>query len=359
MLVSVIMSVYNTEELWLRQSLESILSQTLKDFEFIIILDCPTDNSAEIVNEYARKDHRIHVLVNESNLGLTKSLNRGLDVAQGKYIARMDADDVAFRHRLEKQYQYMENHPEVVVLGTQICTSLDPKHAMDKFPLCDWTPDQQVLKIRMLFRNAGVPHPTAMIRHDILLQHKIKYDERIKKSQDYKLWIDLMPFGSIHVLNEMLLMYRVHEGQISADRMNQREYACRVSLEQAENLLGDMTKEEKGFHACASTVDLYNNDVKGYGRYMKKLIDANKSLGLYDIKKFHREINYAWIQKAFRRALILHRLDMVFHPFTFVFLRPGIFPYLIQDKKIKRMRKAALAVTDFQDCSIIEEVASA
>lgn len=348
--ISTLMSVYNTPEKWLRNAIESILSQTFNDFEFIIVLDKPTDNSAEVVKEYAAKDKRVIVLENSENQGLTKNLNKGLAIARGKYIARMDSDDVAFKHRFEKQYQYMEAHPEVVALGTQVCTSLDPEHAMEKFPVSDWTPDADVLKIRMLFHNVGLPHPTSMFRHDLMIQHGITYDERIKKSQDYKLWVDLMPYGKICMLNEVLLMYRVHEGQISTNKTNQYQYAHMVSLELAEKLLGSLTEEEKAFHECFATMEVFNNDVGGYKCYINRLIEANKSRGIYDKEKFQREMNYAWAQKAFRRAVKMKRFDMLTSAKTFSMLSPKMISYLKENKAVKAQRKIAVENADFADC---------
>ncbi|WP_049895860.1 glycosyltransferase family 2 protein [Oribacterium sp. NK2B42] len=350
LLISVIMSVFNTEESILRDSIESICKQTYENIEFIIVTDKPTDNSYQIVKEYQENDERIVLIENEDNLGLTKSLNKALAIAKGKYIARMDADDVAFHHRLEKQFHYMESHPEVVVLGTQICTSLDPNHALDIYPLCDWMPDQEVIKIRMLFRNVGVPHPTAMIRRDALIQNGISYDERIKKSQDYKLWLELMKYGKIDMLNEMLLLYRIHDGQISVNRNDQLEYSHMVSLEQAINLLGSMTDEEKQFHCCFSTNDIYKNDVKGYANYNSKLIKANKERKIYDQRKFELEISYAWMQKAFRRAIFKHKFDMILNSKTIKFFRTDLLVYYFKNKQIKRMRKKALELADFSDC---------
>ena len=351
--ISVLMSVYNTPEKWLRNAIESILTQTFSDFEFVIVLDKPTDNSTEVVKEYAANDGRVIILENSENLGLTKNLNKGLAVARGKYIARMDSDDVAFKHRFEKQYQYMEAHPEVVALGTQVCTSLDPEHAMDKFPVSDWTPDQDVLKIRMLFHNVGLPHPTSMFRHDVMIQHGITYDERIKKSQDYKLWVDLMPYGEIGMLNEVLLMYRVHEGQISTNRKNQYQYAHMVALEQAEKLLGTLTEEEKAFHECFASMDIPNNDVSGYERYINRLIQENKRKGLYDKDKFQRELKYAWTQKAFRRAVKMKRIDMLTSKKTFVMLSPRMISYLKENKAVKARRRIAVENADFSDCVLI------
>jgi glycosyltransferase involved in cell wall biosynthesis len=113
--ISVVMSVYNGEK-YLRQAIESILQQTYTDFEFIIIDDGSTDSSREIIQSY--DDKRIRLVINEQNIGLTKSLNKGIRLAKGEFIARMDADDISLPQRFEKQVAYLDSHPEVGVLGT-------------------------------------------------------------------------------------------------------------------------------------------------------------------------------------------------------------------------------------------------
>ena len=108
-LVSIIMSTYKEEEIFLRQAIESILNQSYKDFEYIIILDNPDNNlHIRIIKEYANLDKRIKFYVNEKNMGLTASLNKGLGLAKGKYICRMDADDISINKRIENQKRYLE-----------------------------------------------------------------------------------------------------------------------------------------------------------------------------------------------------------------------------------------------------------
>ena len=114
--ISVIMPVYNTKEKFLREAVESILNQTFTDFEFIIINDGSDSITEDIILSY--KDLRIKYLKNEQNLGIVQSLNKAVKTAKGKYIARMDADDISMPHRLEKQYEFMENHPQCGVCGT-------------------------------------------------------------------------------------------------------------------------------------------------------------------------------------------------------------------------------------------------
>ena len=115
--ISVIMSVYNTNKSFLAEAIESILNQTYPNFEFIIIDDNSTDGSLSIIEQYMSKDDRIVLIKNKTNIGLTKSLNKGLKLAKGQYIARMDADDVSLPDRFKQQIEYMENNSHVTVIG--------------------------------------------------------------------------------------------------------------------------------------------------------------------------------------------------------------------------------------------------
>lgn len=116
--ISVIMSVYKEPLDWMAQSIDSILNQIYSDFEFLIVDDNPTDDKLiYFLNDYQKKDSRIKIIVNEQNVGLTKSLNIAIKQAQGKYIARMDADDISCKNRFQVQYDYMEQHLEVDEIG--------------------------------------------------------------------------------------------------------------------------------------------------------------------------------------------------------------------------------------------------
>ncbi len=118
--VSVVMAVHNGEK-YLRQAVESILAQTFMDFEFIIVNDGSNDSTDSILGEFASRDKRIIIVQNGKNIGLTRSLNRGLELAHGQLIARMDVDDISFPQRLEAQVDFMESHPEIGILGTAAC----------------------------------------------------------------------------------------------------------------------------------------------------------------------------------------------------------------------------------------------
>lgn len=231
--ISVIMSVYNTEEEYLKKSIESILNQTFSDYEFIIVADCPTDNSTQIIKSYAAKDSRIVVIENKMNLGLTKSLNLALKKAKGKYIARMDCDDVAVPNRFQIQYDFLEKHPSVGVVGGHVYTGKKGTRAMTA-----WNKNSEVTRIQMLFHNAGVPHPTAMFRRKLQDGTQVRYNEEILKGQDYALWTQIINKTNIVVLDKILLLYRIHDNQISAIPEGQYKYSKIVIKKQLNSLLG-------------------------------------------------------------------------------------------------------------------------
>ena len=179
--VTVLMSVYNGEE-YLREAIESILNQTFEDFEFLIINDGSTDSSRDIVLSY--RDPRAKLIDNEVNIGLTRSLNRGLELARGEYIARMDADDVSLAERLEKQVSYLETRPEIGVLGTWV-KYIDGYGRSIKEMHPPMGPD--LIKWSLLFGNRLV-HSSVMIQSAILEQVGTYSNEMIV-AQDYDLWV--------------------------------------------------------------------------------------------------------------------------------------------------------------------------
>ncbi len=305
-LVSVLMSVYNTEEAWLRQAVESVLNQTMEALEFIIIDDRSSDGSLAVLREYAKKDPRVVLIENETNLGLTKSLNRGLDRARGKYIARMDADDISVPDRLEYQYAYMEDHPEVAVTGGYVFTGSDTPRF-----LTGCQADMEKTRIRMLFGNAGVAHPTAMIRRQFLLDHGITYNEKLRKSQDYGLWIDIMNKGGcIRTLPRILLRYRVHDGQISAQRGNQMQYARMATGSLLQALVPEYTPEELEFH-CQLLSEPPRGDKQQYLDHLEKLRQRNAQRGVYPEKLFHNALKGIWLHLCEYRLRYLKKADFL------------------------------------------------
>lgn len=203
--VSVLMAVHNAEK-YLPEAIHSILSQTFTDFEFLIVDDGSTDRSPEIINGY--RDPRIKVVHNPDNLGLTRSLNRGLDLAVGEYIARMDSDDVSLPERLARQVAYMDANPRVGACGTW-AKDVDSQGAVIGVRE---TPVGRDLE-RKYWRPSPLIHPSAMIRRGHL--GSLRYDERFRYAQDFDLWFRIRDEHELGNVPSHLLLYRVHPESIT------------------------------------------------------------------------------------------------------------------------------------------------
>ena len=277
--VSVIMSTYNTELSMLTEAVDSILRQTLRDFEFIIVDDGSTNGTDAYLKSI--RDERVTILRNERNLGLTKSLNIALKLAKGTYIARMDADDVSFPTRLEAEYAYMEAHPNTVACG------------MNNIPSRRNRADTMAYyRVKMLFMNPGPLHGSAMIRHETLLAHHILYDERLIHSQDYGLWKVLCQYGEIHLTEEPLIFRRKHAMQITVYNKAVQMACDRITQKSIlTELLGSVTDSEVElhyYHSCGRCPDaVISPEIAGW---YDRLIRANRERGIYDQKLLEQYI---------------------------------------------------------------------
>jgi len=201
--VSIVMSVYNGEK-YLKNSIESILDQTYKDFEFLIIDDCSSDKSADILKEYQALDRRIKLFFNRENKGLTTNLNFLIRKSKGEYIVRMDADDISFKERVEKQLHFFSKHHEIDVLGSS-AIDIDENGKIIRYRSVP-TSDQDIKK--MILKLSPIIHPTVMFKKKSL--EKINfYNEKYRTSQDLDMWFRAMSIGlKFHNLEEPLLYYR-------------------------------------------------------------------------------------------------------------------------------------------------------
>ena len=201
------MSVYNGEK-YLAESIESILAQTYKDFECIIVNNASTDGSLSIMQEYAKKDPRIR-LASEEKKGLVYALNTGLHLAQGTYIARMDADDSAYADRFEKQLKFMEDQ-NIALCGSW--ANIIDEHGTITGSIDD-LPRAQRIRMFALLHNPFI-HPSVMVRKDIL-QKVGGYKPFFKHIEDYELWTRIVFKYKTDNIQEPLLRYRVHGSQIT------------------------------------------------------------------------------------------------------------------------------------------------
>ena len=280
--ISVIMPTCNTELSILKEAVESILTQTVPDFEFIIIDDGSANGSDEYLNSL--RDERIRIIRNPQNIGITKSLNIGLKEASGKYIARMDADDISMPTRFEKQYAYMESHPDVVMCGSWI-EDFGQSESLHKTQ----TIDRDYYRIKTFFYYPGPQHPTMFIRKEVLDKHRIVYDERLRYAQDYNLCVDLGNVGQVVILQEKLVRRRIHQERISnAHSKIQKQCALMIQKKLLLALLPHVTGKEVKLHYRYSC----NKNIKGIFDAVRclcwyiKLICANNRVGKYPKRKF-------------------------------------------------------------------------
>ena len=205
--VTVLMTVYNGDE-YLRSSVQSVLNQTYKDFEFLIINDCSTDDSVKTLESF--NDKRIIIYNNEENIGQTKSLNVGLKLARGKYVARMDADDMAFPMWLEKLIRCFSYYPDYAAIGSAAIV-IDENGKKKEIRRSPTNLHEIIFRI---FFAPPMNHVSVLLNKDMILKNG-GYDEDFKITQDYELWSSLIRNG-YRLLNipDILVAYRVHSNSI-------------------------------------------------------------------------------------------------------------------------------------------------
>ncbi len=201
--ISVVMSVYNAEN-YLREAIDSILNQTFSDFEFIIIEDCSTDSTMQILEEYQQKDSRIIIIKkteNKGSKGFIENLNLGLDRARGHFIARMDADDIAAPERFEKQISVLEKDPQLFITGAAM-DAIDEKGRFLRH-LSVFTTDDAIRK--NMLKNIALYHPVIMFRNT-----KMRYREKMISCEDYDFYLRIMLQGKkMANIDAPLLQYRI------------------------------------------------------------------------------------------------------------------------------------------------------
>jgi len=214
-LVSVIMSVYNEKVHWLDKAINSILHQTFDDFEFLIVCDNPhNDEALGIINNYARKDSRIRIIINKKNLGLASSLNNALKITKGFYVARMDADDISDLTRIEKQVQYLNNNIDVDILSANIELINEDDQLLRKgMEIID---NNKFISKSLDYINI-MNHPTWIVKKSVYLALHGYRD--LQAAQDYDFLLRARSKGfKFGILNEHLLKYRIRLNSISSEK---------------------------------------------------------------------------------------------------------------------------------------------
>ena len=295
--VTVLLPVYNGER-YLRETIESILSQTFSDFQFLIIDDGSTDSTLAIINSFV--DSRIRVLQNKERLKLAGVLNRGIKEARGRYIARMDADDIALPQRLEKQLAFMEQHPEIGICGTAIEIFGKGKPRKDIYPKTT-----EEIRAYALF-DCPFCHPTVMLRRDLFVKHKLCYDGSYYPTEDYELWVRAIElFPSVN-LDEVLLRYRMHDNSMTGsdwDAMD-REAAriilpllAKLEIRSSDEMLELHRNIGRGRSCQCSLAELDQAD-----DWLQTLRHANELKNQYDAQALARMLSLVWYRLCFNNT---------------------------------------------------------
>lgn len=201
--VSVLVPVYRTNPTFLREAIRSVLDQTFRDFELVLLEDCPDDPRESVIREF--DDPRIRYERNERNLGITPSRNRLIDLARGEYLAIFDHDDVCRVDRLEREVAWLDAHPECGVVSSW--TRRIPANKLSKWPT-------ENLRTALL-DGCVIAHTAAMIRKSLLAKLNLRYEERFSPAEDWGLWLQLIPHTEFHNIAEPLVDYRWFAGNTS------------------------------------------------------------------------------------------------------------------------------------------------
>jgi glycosyltransferase involved in cell wall biosynthesis len=204
-IASVIMPTYNSAP-YVREAIESILNQSFPDFELLIYDDCSSDNTVPIIEKY--QDLRIRLFTKDANTGYTDSLIMGIAAAKGKYIVRMDSDDISDLKRIEKQVAFLEQNSEYGIVGSWVQTVHETGQSQVwKYPVAH----EDITLFTLA--NAPFAHPSVTFRKEVLLTNDINYSRAYEPCEDYKLWTELLKVTKGKNLDEVLLHYRLHEQQ--------------------------------------------------------------------------------------------------------------------------------------------------
>ena len=230
--VTVLMPVYNGES-FVREAIESILSQTYRDFEFLIINDGSTDRTKDIILSY--KDSRIRYIENRTNLKLIATLNKGIELARGEFIVRMDADDVSLADRLNVQVKFMDTNPDVALCGTWFL------EFPAKEPITKYAVQNDDIRVRMLHQTQFC-HPSVILRAAVLKDNNFYFDLNYEHAEDYELFVRIAEKFKVANVPQLLLKYRIHKTSItSLYNEIQNENTKKIIINQFKHLKTDFT----------------------------------------------------------------------------------------------------------------------
>lgn len=320
--ISVLMPVKNCE-LYVAKAIDSILSQTFKDFELIVIDDGSTDRSHAIVQEYVKSDCRIRLLQNKTCIGLPRTLNRAISQAYGKFLARMDADDVSLPTRLQRQLNFLKHNPDHIAVGsnTILIDSEDRITGRSQLPKFD-----HQLRWYCLLLNP-IAHPTVMLRANMLKVNNLRYEESYFTSQDWELWSRCLAVGKMANIQKPLLKQRIHASSVSATK---RELQILNSIRIQNSYLNTLTTPDRHIDFHIINKFFLGERETSQKDYNKLLLSCEESLKLAD-QTFSALSYWQFIQLIVfitKRIIIMNRGHLISKDFFLLikmYLRKIIF----------------------------------
>ena len=271
------MPVYNVVD-YLSESINSILSQTLADFEYIIIDDGSTDGTTDLLRSF--NDPRIKAVFHTTNAGITQRLNEGLHMANGQYIARMDGDDVAMPTRFEKQVTLLEQQPAIGLCGSFV-------NFFGAYSGPGWVTETNHERIRvgLLFNNM-LCHSSVMLRGALIRHHRIRYSNVYPAAEDYALWVRLSKLTRFAVIPEALVHYRVHDRQVSTNQRTRQLFSRIQIVSEQLQQMGihfDSDKHELHTRLVLQPNDLLTHHTPANVRaWLNQICRANRQAGYVD-----------------------------------------------------------------------------
>lgn len=303
--VTVLLPVYNSEK-YLSEAVGSILAQDFHDFEFLIIDDGSEDGSLNILASY--KDKRIRLVRHEKNQGLIKTLNEGISLARGTYIARMDGDDISLPHRLSRQVKFMDEHPHVGIAGTWF--ELMGTGQVIKHPA-----DHESIRTT-LFHYSALGHPTVMMRKDLMIKHGLLYNEEYMHAEDYELWTRCAEYFELANIQEVLLIYRDHANQVSnryAQIQKTHVRKVREGLLKRMEIIPSAGEQ----HIHDALLDYHypgdNNFAEAATAWLEKIFRQNQKHKTYDTQIFNTWLADLWYPHVLTSPVFNRRLLKLFH----------------------------------------------
>lgn len=279
--VTVLMPVYNVA-LYVAEAIESILNQTYSDFELLIINDGSTDSTSEEVFKFS--DSRIRFVENDQNIGLANTLNRGIDLARGEYIARMDGDDISLPERLRKQVAILDTHPDIDICGAGY-RFFGAKNYDVIYPQY-----HEEIKAGLLF---GCCMIIPLFRRESIIDAKLRYEQNFFPAEDYRFWTCCVLQLKMYNIQETLFHYRMHPTQVSEIMTNQPQMTVHVKEMYFKSLFPQSNDQviENYVHNFIETSIHSQKEINALDNFVSILLQINNEQKAVEFVAFEKTLH--------------------------------------------------------------------